>query len=105
MAGCQVVCVVEHHLRGRALTQAAKRMDKAGWTTSAVAAVANPEVLQHEGPGHGGVAVMTRKNFHHRRLTPSMKSAIQSEEHHNFPTQWTATTLRLAQTDVIILSA
>ena len=34
-----------------------------------------------------------------------MKSAIQSEEHQQLPTQWSATTLRLAQTDIIILSA
>ncbi len=79
-----------------------KSVYKLGWHMGAIAAVASPEVVVREGPGHGGVAVMRRRHLHHRPLTPDLKTPVQAEEHQGRLTQWTATTVRMLGTDVVI---
>ncbi len=76
-------------------------MHKAGWTSSAAAAVANPAATR-EGPGHGGVVVFVRKHHHVRPLGPELKQAVQLEEHQGVPTQWAAASVRLVETELII---
>ena len=98
---CDVIVVNEHHLRGAALTSEVKAMHKAGWTSSAAAAVANPAATR-EGPGHGGVGGFVRKHLHVMPLGPELKQAVQLEEHQGVPTQWAAATVRLLGTELVI---
>ena len=98
---CDAICINEHHLRGSALVSEIKMMHKLGWLTAAEAAVANP-AAPDAGPGHGGVAVFVKKNLHVRPLRPQSKQEIQQEEHRGVPTQWTAATVRLLETALII---
>ncbi len=98
---CDAICVNEHHLRGTGLTREVKEMYKAGWTTAAEAAVANP-LATTPGPGHGGVGVFMRKHLHVRTLGPSPKQEVQLEEHRGVPAQWAAATVRLLETELVV---
>jgi hypothetical protein len=98
---CDAICVNEHHLRGAGLVSEIKAMHKAGWTTAAEAAVANP-LAPDSGPGHGGVAVFVRKHLNVRPLRPLLKQEVQLEEHRGMPTQWAAATVRLLETELVI---
>ncbi len=102
MAKAAAVCIAEHHLQHRRLTQEVRALDKMGWKTAAVGAVATPESTR-DGPGHGGVAVLVQKRLHSVPLTPDVKLALQAEEHRGTPTQWSATTLRFESMEVLIV--
>ena len=101
MGRADVVLLVETHLKGAALAQAAKRVNKIGYKATMVGAVANPDATR-AGPGHGGVSVLTSKTLHARPLRPTEKCAVQLQEHEGMPTQWTATTIRLAAVDIVV---
>ncbi len=98
---CDAICVNEHHLRGPGLVSEINAMSKAGWLTAAEAAVANP-LTPESGPCHGGVAVFVRKHLNVRPLRPLQKQEVQLEEHRGVPTQWTAATVRLLETELVI---
>ena len=49
MGESEVVCLVETHLKGGALVQAVKRMDKIGYKASMVSAVVTPDAVQDMG--------------------------------------------------------
>ena len=102
MGRADVVCIAEHHLKGQRLVQEAKWLMRSGWRTSLVTAVETPSSVR-EGPGHGGVGVLTQKRLHSRPLTPALEEAAQSEEMRGVPTQWTSTLLRLQGYDVVIV--
>ena len=98
---CDAICVKEHNLRGGELTNDIKAMHKAGWTSTAAAAMANPTATR-AGPGHGGVGAFVRKHLHVRPLGPELRAAVQLAEHRGVPTQWAAATVRLLETELVI---
>ena len=58
MASAHVICVVETHLKGPKLTQEVKALHRMGWRTATVPAVEASDA-QREGPGLGGVAILS----------------------------------------------
>ncbi len=101
MAHAHVICAVETHLKASRLVQEVKSLDKIGYRAVMEEAVV-PTDGGRGGPGHGGVAVMARKNLSSQPLTKVQKRSLQLEEHKGLGTQWAATTVRLEGMDLVV---